>query len=72
MTTALAAAGAKDIDRRVRIGWQFPLYVQSTHAVGDEDDCVEAELPGMALDLGMFFLLIGTDEGSFIQEMQMT
>lgn len=72
MSKALESAGAKEVGRRIRIGEQFPFYVQSTIPVY-EDSTIDAELPGSALGLGMFFYLESYENcRDFQQQMQMT
>lgn len=72
MRDALAKAGVKDVNDRIRIGEQFPFYVQSTIPVY-ADSTIDAELPGGALGLGMYFYLESDESGrEFQQQMQMT
>lgn len=70
---ALEEAGAYDIGRCIRIGPQYPFYVQRTMPIV-EDALITAELPGSFLQLAsMYFYLVAADQGrSFQQQMQMT
>lgn len=72
MREALESAGAARINDRIRIGEQFPFYVQSTIPVY-EDSTIDAELPGSAVGLGMYFYLESYENcRDFQQQMQMT
>jgi len=71
-TAALKKLGAKNPGSRVRIGEQYPSYVQNNGMEGDEFNLIDAELPGSALSLASMFLYLSIDGKAFAQEMQMT